>query len=181
MSYVLEMAQRGRKLRKWSDEFQGVSQTPHPQSLGNDDAAEFCRLPMDEQLTKKRKRRFDDKLCIRLADLEDEGSDVRRMEAFARKHYQGFDAYELRLTSKRPDPPCKHWRDKMIGVVFLATLERIWAQNLEEWAIKHPYLASPTAPCECNRCMKPGIAKALPPADEWGFDQPMQLPGSIVG
>lgn len=58
----------------------------------------------------------------------------------------------------KADPPCKFWRKRYQNAQgdegTLKWLDDIWSMSLPQWAMRHPYLASPSASCECMKCRK---------------------------
>jgi len=64
----------------------------------------------------------------------------------------------LHSDNKRRDKPCKHWAKGIApGNPILPGLAKAWEQNLHKYARQYPYLASPSAPCECRRCSRDNV------------------------
>lgn len=66
------------------------------------------------------------------------------------------------------DPPCKNWEKRLTNIEpsMLAIMKKLWALNLNKWGVQHPYLASPSAPCECQACSS-GPKKRHREPEQW--------------
>ncbi len=71
------------------------------------------------------------------------------------KHRRRFGA--ILDERERATRPCKHWARELEGSHLLPVLTQLWEHNLPTFALRYPYLGSPTAPCECAKCTKEGL------------------------
>jgi hypothetical protein len=75
-------------------------------------------------------------------------------EWFKRHRARFVARLNRQLDTPRVDPPCKHWARGLEGSPLLPGMLRLWEANLHDFALRYPYLASPSAPCGCHGCNK---------------------------
>lgn len=119
----------------------GRAQSPTPDSRSS-----------REQIFALERGRFEERLAKAALAREKSSGSWPEPPWFAR-HRRLF-ATEL-ARSEEPkfrDPPCKHWKDRVKDDEYVSMLETIWNSRIADWARRYMYLASPSAPCECDSC-----------------------------
>lgn len=134
---------------------QDTSRPPSPASLDGE-LVDWCRLPRDVQVATREARRFERRLQAEARQRNKDGWPPQDLEAFVKHHRERFARRSRQGQS--PTSPCKHWRAKCGESDLMPLMDTIWGASLPEWAREYPYLASPSAPCECETC-DPGLAK----------------------
>lgn len=123
--------------------------------------------PAEEQIMDLTMVRFERRLARQAMSFERRFGHWPKYEWFS-KHRTSFLKHATRR-EKNSGPPCKHWRGK-VPVFLLEQMEKTWSVSLRGWAMKHPYLASPTAKCECYGCSAEPVT-----IENYDWSQPLEM------
>lgn len=116
-------------------------------------ASEPDRRPAAEQVHGYELARFETQLAVAAAAFEKRFGHWPLPGWFAhhRKRFGRLLERQEQAT-RQGRRPCKHWERSLADSPLLPELRRLWAQSLVTFALRYPYLGSPSSPCECRRC-----------------------------
>ena len=112
--------------------------------------------PAWKQLETKERANFEGRIAQAAKDYDTKTGEWPAEEWFRRhrnRFYARLDAENS--YDKYTNPPCKNWEARLgprLDADVLSALRSCWDGSVRQWAQQHPYLASPSAPCECVVC-----------------------------
>ena len=148
------------------------------QRAGNEEGGSKTRhhepdtRPMKQQIEEKEFNNFDKRMAQAALKFDKLHSKWPDPQWFTGHRSNFRKAMNERYTDDTfMNPPCKHW-EASLGVSgdapLALVLGAVWRASVRDWALEHPYLASPSSPCQCRKCMPNSPAFEFnDPQDHW--------------